>query len=131
MSDLIDTDWIIDYLNAERRAIDQFAALAGERLGTSLVTYGEVYDGLSYGRRPVESEAGFLRLLQVVHVIGLDEAIMRRFALIRGGLRKAGLPIGDSDIMIAATAIHYDLTLVTRNLEHFRRVPDLKIYQAG
>lgn len=61
MSYLIDTDWIIDYLNGERRAVALFAALAGERLGVSLISYGEVYDGVCYGRTPVESEAGFLR----------------------------------------------------------------------
>ena len=129
MSYLVDTDWIIDYLNADRRAIALFADLVGERLGMSLVTYGEVYDGIYYGRKPVESEAGFVRLLHVIYVIDLNEAIMRRFALIRGGLRKAGLAIGDSGIMIAATALHHDLTLVTRNLDHFQRIPDLKIYQ--
>ena len=128
MSHLIDTDWVIDYLNGNRRAINLFADLAGPRLGISLVTYGEVYHGIYYGRTPEESEAGFLRLLQLVNVIDLNEAIMRRFGRIRGFLQKAGQPIGDSDIMIAATALHHDLTLVTRNLGHFRRVPNLKIY---
>lgn len=129
MSYLIDTDWIIDYLNGEPRAGGLFASLADDRLGMSLVTYGEVYDGVFYGSTPVESEAGFLRLLRVVHVIDLDQEIMRRFARIRGALRKEGRSIGDSDIMIAATALHHDLTLVTRNLDHFRRIPDLRIYE--
>lgn len=53
---------------------------------------------------------------------------MRRFALVRGALRKEGFTIGDSDIMIAATSLHHDLTLVTRNLDQFRRIPDLRIY---
>lgn len=129
MSYLIDTDWIIDFLNGDGPAIELFAALAGPRLGISVVTYGEVYDGIYYGRTPVESEAGFIRLLELVRVIDLDATMMRRFARIRGALRKAGQPIGDPDIMIAATALHHDLTLVTRNLDHDRRIPDLKIYE--
>lgn len=128
MSYLVDTARIIDYLNGDRRTIELFAALSGSRLGMSLVTYGEVYDGVYHGRTPNESEEGFLRLLRVVAIIDLNESIMRRFARIRGGPRKAGRSIGDSDIMIASTALHYDLTLVTRNLNHFRRVPDLKIH---
>lgn len=32
-----------------------------------------------------------------------------------------------SDLFIAATALNYDLTLVTRNLKHFERVPNLKL----
>jgi predicted nucleic acid-binding protein len=33
------------------------------------------------------------------------------------------------DLLIAATALRYELTLVTRNLRHFQRVPGLRIYQ--
>jgi predicted nucleic acid-binding protein len=128
VSYLVDTDCIIDYLNGDRRTIELFDSLAGSPIGMSLVTYGEVYDGVYHGRNPDESEEGFLRLLQVIDIIDLNEAIMRRFARIRGALRKTGQSIGDPDIMIAATALHHDLTLVTRNLDHFRRVPGLKIY---
>jgi len=42
-------------------------------------------------------------------------------------LRAQGQPLADNDLWIAATALAYDLTLVTRN-QHFRRIPDLKLY---
>jgi tRNA(fMet)-specific endonuclease VapC len=35
--------------------------------------------------------------------------------------------IPDFDILIAATAIHHDLTLVTRNQKHLARIPGLKL----
>ncbi len=76
-------------------------------------------------------EASFLNLLRVVEVIGMNEEIMRRYASIRGTLRRAGTSIGMADVLIAATALHYGLTLVTRNLDHFRRIPDLKLYETG
>lgn len=128
MSYPVDTDWLIDYLNGNRQAIELLDGLARQRLALSLVTYGEVYDGIYSGHDPVGSEAGFLRLLQVVQVIPLDEEIMRRFASIRGALRRSGRKIGDSDIMIAATALQFGLTLVTRNLDHFERIPGLKLH---
>jgi predicted nucleic acid-binding protein len=34
------------------------------------------------------------------------------------------------DLLIAATALAYDLTLLTRNRRHFQRIPDLKLYEA-
>ena len=34
-------------------------------------------------------------------------------------------------LLIAATAIHHNLILVTRNVKHFQRVPDLKLFQAN
>lgn len=55
--------------------------------------------------------------------------VMQHFARIRGDLRRQGLLIGDLDLLIAATAIHYDLTLITRNLTHFQRAPDLKLHR--
>jgi predicted nucleic acid-binding protein len=54
---------------------------------------------------------------------------MRRFARIRGGLRATGRVIGDSDILIAATAIEHRLSLVTRNRRHYDRIPGLTLYQ--
>jgi tRNA(fMet)-specific endonuclease VapC len=53
---------------------------------------------------------------------------MKRFARIRGQLRRQGLTVQDPDLLIAATALTHQLTLVTRNLRHFRRIPDLMIH---
>jgi len=76
-------------------------------------------------------EIAFVEFLRWVRVLALDEAIMRRFGGIRGNLRRRGLIIGDPDILIDATALHDDLTLETGNLDHFRRIPDLQLYQAA
>ncbi|MEA2511263.1 MAG: hypothetical protein QOJ59_750, partial [Thermomicrobiales bacterium] len=52
-------------------------------------------------------------------------------ARIRSFLRSQGRLIPDIDLQIAATAVSLDLTLVTRNLRHFSRIPGLKIYDRG
>lgn len=129
MSYLIDTDWIIDYLNGYRRAVDLFGVLAVEPLAISLIAYGEVYEGIYYGRKAATSEVAFLQLLRVVHVLDLNQDILRRFGRVRGALRNRGQGIGDSDLLIGATALHYGLVLVTRNVEHFRRIPGLMLYE--
>ncbi len=97
-------------------------------MAISLVTYGEISDGIYDGTARGTDEAAFEKLLQAFDVLPLDEPIMRRLARIRGGLRKRGQGIGDPDIMIAATALHHDFMLITRNLDHFRCVPHLKLY---
>jgi len=52
---------------------------------------------------------------------------MERFAIVRGQLsRPQRQQIGDMDLLIAATALHHDLTLLTRNTRDFRLVPGLK-----
>jgi len=42
-------------------------------------------------------------------------------------LRDNGLLIGTNDLWIAATALAYDLPVVTRNRRHFLRVPGLEV----
>ncbi|MBT8396938.1 MAG: type II toxin-antitoxin system VapC family toxin [Gemmatimonadetes bacterium] len=42
-------------------------------------------------------------------------------------LKHNGLLIGANDLWIAATAIGHDFPLVTRNTDHFRRVPGLRV----
>jgi tRNA(fMet)-specific endonuclease VapC len=56
-----------------------------------------------------------------------DEATAKIFGRQRGKLRAGGLLIGDSDIWIAATALQYDLTLLTNNRRHFERIDGLRI----
>jgi predicted nucleic acid-binding protein len=46
-------------------------------------------------------------------------------------LRRRGLLISDLDIVLAATALQLDLTVLTYNSRHFERIPDLRIYRAG
>ena len=42
-------------------------------------------------------------------------------------VEKAGKKIGDMDMLIAATALHENLIVVTGYTDHFERIPGLKI----
>jgi len=42
-------------------------------------------------------------------------------------LKENGLLIGSNDLWIAATALAYRMPVVTGNVEHYRRVPDLQV----
>ena len=45
----------------------------------------------------------------------------------RAGMFGKGIRIEDMDLLIAATAIYNDMTLVTNNTKHFEHIPDLKL----
>jgi predicted nucleic acid-binding protein len=62
-----------------------------------------------------------------VTVLGIDEEICRIFGRERGRLRRQGQLIGDLDLLIAATCVHYELTLLTNNRRHFDRIEGLPI----
>ena len=129
MTYLVDTHWVASYLNGRQDAIQLLNTLAQSGIAISLITYGEIYDGIYHGRTPRAAERGFLQFLQIAPVLPLNKSIMKRFARIRGDLRIVGRVFADADIMIAATAIHHGLTLVSRNTRHFSRIPSLQIYQ--
>jgi tRNA(fMet)-specific endonuclease VapC len=124
---LSDTHWIISYLNGTRDALELFASLENDELAISQATYGEIYDGIYRARDPRRAERDFRRLLRLIDILPLNLAIWRRFARIRGELRARGQLIPDMDILIAATALQHDLTLVTRNRRHFQRVAGLSL----
>jgi tRNA(fMet)-specific endonuclease VapC len=128
MSYLVDTDWLVEYLKGRQPSTNTLTSLRKDGLAISLITYGEIYEGIYRGHAPEQNEDIFLRVLRRVRVLPLDRQIMRRFALIRGDLRSQGQLIGDLDTLIAATALHHGLTLITHNTRHFGRIADLKIY---
>lgn len=129
MKYLIDTDWVVEYLKGRAPAVETLADLRHEGLAISLITYGEIYEGIYAGRQAARHEEVFLGFLRRVRVLPLNREMLRQFAQIRGQLRAQGQLIGDFDLLIAATALHHDLTLLTHNIRHFKRIPNLKLYQ--
>jgi tRNA(fMet)-specific endonuclease VapC len=129
MNYLIDTDWVIDHLKGRSATVEAITRLVEDGIAMSLITYGEIYEGILLGRDPKRHEQGFLAFLRTpIDVLPLNKSIMKRFGQIRGHLRQTGQLISDFDILIAATALHYDLTLLTHNTRHFNRIPTLKLY---
>ena len=56
-----------------------------------------------------------------------DDAAAEEYGRLRAFLAKQGLPIGPNDLLIAATALANNVTLVTHNISEFERVPGLQI----
>ena len=46
MSYLVDTDWVVDYLKGRPDAVELLQSLAPEGLSMSIITYGEIYEGI-------------------------------------------------------------------------------------
>lgn len=72
--------------------------------------------------------AGFRGFLRGVRVLAVNQRVARQFAHVRGTLRQQGQLLPAPDLLIGATALAYDLTLVTRNLRHFQRIPGLRLH---
>lgn len=95
---------------------------------TSTVALGELYV-VAY--RSQARKKWFQRIHEQViprmTVLDYDSACAVEYGRIRAHLADAGTPIGDTDVKLAATALVHGLTLVTANVDHFHRVPDLEL----
>lgn len=131
MTYVVDTDIVISFLNGRPAALWLIRQLQPQGLAISLASYGEVWEGIIYGRDSVKQKDGFERFLRGVDLLPLSIDLRRRFAAVRGFLRARGQPIPDMDLLIASTALENGLTLVTRNRRHFGRVPGLQLYEAS
>ena len=126
---LLDTDWVIQALARRQPAARTLERLTGSRVYISYVTLGEVYERAFTSTNPQAHLVGFRHFLSAFRLLGLSDPVMERFAETRAFLRKRGQGIADFDLLIAATTLHYDLTLLTFNQRHFERIPDLELYQ--
>ena len=66
-------------------------------------------------------------LLLDVQVVDFDSTCAEMFGKVRGSLLRNGISVSSIDLMIAATALVNNLTLVTHNIADFRHVPDLRL----
>jgi tRNA(fMet)-specific endonuclease VapC len=105
---------------------------AGEYLRTygsftfSIITRYEILRGLE-AKQAKRQIAAFERRCRTSTLLPLTDEVVVRAARIYGDLHRAGRLIDDADILIAATALVHDLTLVTNNRAHFERSPGLRI----
>jgi len=130
MAYLFDTDAISEVLKP-RPATGYVRWLSGvprDEQFTSAVVVGELYQGAfrssAVGRHLENIEK---RVLPSLTVLAYDVAAARVYGEIRARLEAAGRPLADADLQIAATALLHHLELVTGNVKHFRRVPQLRV----
>lgn len=124
---LLDTDWIIQYLNGTPGVVSRVDALRADGLALSVVALAELYEGVYYSRDPHRSEQELRAFLSGLAVLGLDVETCQRFGRERGRLRAAGKTVGDFDLLIGATALRHDLTLCTNNRRHFEVIDGLRL----
>jgi len=129
MAYILDADWVINALAGKQRADTILQNLAPTGITISWITVGEIYDTAFTYANPDAHLAYFRQFLSPYQVVGVNEPIMERFAEIRSLLRRRGKLISDFDILLGATALYYDLTVLTFNRKHFSRIPDLRFYQ--
>ncbi|MDO8689864.1 MAG: type II toxin-antitoxin system VapC family toxin [Dehalococcoidia bacterium] len=130
---LIDSDWVIDHLAGHPEATRLLTELAQGGIAISIVTYMEAFQGTEREADPEGSQARLDMFLEAAPVIPFSPEVARRCARLREALRRDKKRVRSRalDLLVAATALEYDLTLVTRNLDGYSDIPDLKLHKGA
>jgi tRNA(fMet)-specific endonuclease VapC len=126
MSFLLDTDTCSAHLRQNGRLTTRFLQHTG-RLHVSTVTVGELYTWALRAKAPPRRLQSLVDLLDDVIVLDVTGVVGRKFGELRAALFDAGTPAPEMDLLIAATAIVHELTLVTHNVQDFANVPGLTV----
>ena len=127
MQYLVDTDWAVDYLRNVDATVTRLEELAPDGIGISIISVAELYDGVFGSNDPEQSEWELTGFLSPIEVLAVDEDVCRIFARERVRLRASGRLVGDLDLLIGATAIWNNLTILTNNRRHFERLEGLSV----
>lgn len=86
----------------------------------------ELFYGALKSARPERNLERARRFTDRLASLPFDDLAALEYGDIRSLLEKSGTPIGPNDLLIAASARAYELTLVTHNVAEFARVPGLQ-----
>ena len=85
----------------------------------------ELLYGVAWSKRRAENGEKLAAFLSPVSLLPFGGEAVEHYADIRNDLAKRGTPIGPNDLIIAATVRAVGATLVTNNIEEFKRVKGL------
>lgn len=137
---LLDTNCVSELVRVQPEPrVMQWVDTAEEGLlYLSVLTLGEIRKGLlaiPQSKRRAHLETWLEVELQARfsgRILPVDAAVAGRWGLLAGQAKRKGMPLGIIDGLLAATALHHNLTVVSRNARHFTnaQVPVLNPWEA-
>ena len=128
MSLLLDTSVCIPLINrSEQDLAERLLDETPSSVVLCSVVKAELYFGARNSRRVAENLHRVQRFCDVFESLPFDDAAAAHYGSVRAQLKREGRPIGANDLLIASIALSADVTLVSRNLGEFQRVPGLDV----
>ena len=127
MSLLIDTDILIYSIKGNESVRNAFQRNESLPKSIAVITYGELLHGAKKSHDPDKNLAVVYRIAEIFPIIAVSRAIVETFADLKASLQTDGEIIPDLDLLIAATAMTLNYTLISNNTKHFGRIKNLRI----
>lgn len=123
---LLDTNICIFYLKGLFELNAKIKAVGLENCFISEITVAELKFGVEKSQKVKENRRVSTTFIEHINVLPIYSSL-DVYAKEKSRLQKLGTSIDDFDLLIGATAISNDLTLVTNNTKHFKRLNGVKL----
>ena len=121
---LVDTTIWIEFFRARAKSGDALETLLMEN---AVWTCGIVIFEVLQGIKSEGEKNSIMGILASLPYVEMTKALWQTAAVLSASLKKRGLNLPLSDILIATIAIGNDLSIFTLD-NHFAQVPNLKLY---
>lgn len=92
----------------------------------SSITVAELYYGAACSKLPIMERQRISKLVSLLNVVPIDDCL-EIYAESKAYLRRQGTMIDDFDLLIGSSSIANDMMLVTDNVKHLGKIPNIKI----
>jgi len=125
---LLDTNACVRILNdTSPTLVHRLASQAPSEIRLCSIVKAELFYGARLSQRAPENLKLLAHFFAPFVSLPFNDRCAEQYGQIRAELARAGTLIGPNDLLIAAIARAYDLTLVTHNVEEFGRVDGLRL----
>ena len=130
MGVIFDTSELIT-LERDGRIVDEIVhGREDEPFAISVITVAELLHGVERAdtqARKIKRQAFVEKIIEFFPVVPFETTIARIYSRLWALLAAKGVAVGSHDLIIAATALSMDYTIITTNLRDFGKIEGLKV----
>lgn len=129
LSICLDTSILIDTLRGDEETVKRIKEIetSGNILSTTTINAFELYYGAEKTEKRERNKESVRKLLERLLIYDFTEKASERAGEIAANLEAEGKTIDFRDIFIGATALINESTIFTKDINHFERIPHLKL----
>ena len=124
---LLDTDTVIHILKGNPVVEANVRKHLHEPIKIGVITLMELYYGAYKSQRVTSNLAKIKTIEKALEIAPLGEEIIEIFGREKARLEMTGTALDDFDLILGCCALAHNLTLVTNNVRHFKRIGGLKL----
>jgi len=121
---LLDTNILVNHLRG-KQPIN--ISLLKKGVSISIISQAELLYGAYKSNKTQFNLRSIHNMLDDLNIkiINLNKNIISAYGKLKANLEQKGKKMDEFDLLIASTALSYNLKLATKNKKHFQRIPNL------